>query len=177
ILLSSFIFLTMAWLKGQKLFRVDKRELGRLLVTGILFWFCGNGFVTFAEKDVESGYAALLIGSVPIWAALMECALDRKSPSWRLVLGLLVGISGVAILNGPVWMHGTLGERWASVALILAAAGWASASLWQKRRPFKLPAELTTAYQTFFGSTALLITAGIVHEPFPHPTHQALMAW
>jgi len=59
-------------------------------------WPGANGLVNWAEQRADSSYAALVGGSVPIWAAGIEAVLDRRRPSWRLVLALLVGFAGLA---------------------------------------------------------------------------------
>ncbi|MGD8413777.1 MAG: EamA family transporter, partial [Candidatus Latescibacterota bacterium] len=82
--------------------RVGRREMGVLFVSGVLLWLGGNGMVSWAERRAESGYSALLIAALPLWVAIMESVIDRRPPTLRLVGALLIGLAGVAVLNGPV---------------------------------------------------------------------------
>jgi len=142
-----------------------------------LLWLGGNGLVTWAEQRAESGYAALLVGSAPIWTTIVESVLDRRAPTFRLLGALLLGLAGVGVLNYPVLRHGSNAEVLSAVALILAVMSWGLGSVFQKRRPVSLSGEANAAYQLLFGSVALLIVAAVVGEPRPVPTHAALAAW
>ena len=64
--------------------RITKREAGVLFIVGVLLWVGGNGLVAFAEKRAESGYAALLVGSLPIWVRLLPpptCPSSQTPPA------------------------------------------------------------------------------------------------
>lgn len=178
IVASSCILFTIALLmRRTRRLRITKREAGRLFVIGLLLWVGGNGLVSFAEQYVDSGYAALLVGSLPLWTVLMEAIIDRKRPSPRLLMSLLIGLSGIAVLNGPVWARGSVGERWASVALLAAAIAWGIGALWQTRKPFTLSLNVSSAYQQLFGGLSLLAVALLTNEPLPRPTTDAWWAW
>ena len=77
-----------------------------------------------AERKVPSSFAALLIASVPLVAAILawvtrsDDRLDRTR-----AIGLLVGLSGVAALVG---LDVRAGDAWAVLALIVVAVGYAS---------------------------------------------------
>lgn len=177
-LVASAILFTIAWsMRRKRRLRISAKEAGRLVIISILLWVGGNGLVTFAEQYVNSGYAALLCGALPLWTAVLEAVIDRKRPSLRLIVALLIGLSGIAVLNGPVWMKGSIGEKWASVALLTAVVAWGIGSLWQTRRPLDLSPNVSSAYQQFFGCIALFILALCTGETWPSPTPQAWIAW
>ncbi len=48
-----------------------RREVSDSLIVGGLLLGIGNGFVTFGELTVPSGIAAILIGMMPLWFALL----------------------------------------------------------------------------------------------------------
>ena len=58
----------------------------------------GNGFVSLAEATVASSLAAVLVGSMPLWAALFA-GLWGAWPTGREWLGLGLGALGVVLLN------------------------------------------------------------------------------
>jgi len=78
----------------------------------------------YAEQRLTSSLTALMMALVPIivavlsWAMRLQDRLDR-----RRVLGLLVGLSGVAALVG---IDVGAGDAWAVAAAALAATGYAS---------------------------------------------------
>ena len=104
-LCASAILFILAVVFGHRL-RVPGPELRVLIASGLLLWVGGNGLVVWAERHADSGYAALVIGTTPMWPVLMESILERKPPSLLLALSLLVGFSGLAVLVVPVLKQG-----------------------------------------------------------------------
>ena len=69
-----------------------------LLIGGLLL-LCGNGGVTWAEKYIASGLAALLVATEPLWVVMLNWALTRQASKLRrCCLGVLIGMAGVALL-------------------------------------------------------------------------------
>lgn len=157
--------------------RVGKRELGVMFVSGIFLWVGGNGLVSWAERRADSGYSALLIAALPLWVAIMESIIDRRPPTWRLVGALLIGLAGVAVLNGPVILAGSPQDVYAAIALICAAILWGIGAIFQRRKALSLKPEVSSGYQQLFGGIGLFLTALIVGEPRPTPIPEAWAAW
>ena len=176
VLVASAVLLGVAAAARTRL-RLSKQELAVLAASAVLLWVGGNGLVTWAEQRAHSGYAALLVGSMPIWIAVMEAALDRKVPSPRLVAALLVGFTGLGLLTAPVLAAGVAAEDAAVLALLAAPISWGIGSLLLKRRPLSVGTLATAGYQNAFGGVALLVAALATGEPIPNPTPEAWTAW
>src|SRR4029450_5529828 len=88
-----------AWaaFRGQKI-RPLRTEWPKALVIGALLLLCGNGGVTWAEKYIASGLAALLVATEPLWVVILNWALTHKRPNAKVLLGVLIGLVGVALL-------------------------------------------------------------------------------
>ena len=67
-------------------------------VVGLALILGGNGLVTIAERRIPSGTAAVVVATVPIWAALLAAALGRERLSVHHIAGLVLGFTGVAAL-------------------------------------------------------------------------------
>jgi drug/metabolite transporter (DMT)-like permease len=158
-------------------FKLSRKQTLVLATSAILLWVGGNGVVAWAEKTVDSGYAALLVGAMPIWVAIMESIIDRRRPSLRLFGALLVGLSGVAVLNGPAIIGGSLVSLVGAVSLIFASISWGLGSLLQQRKPVPIGPEVSSGYQQAFGCAGLLFVAILLGEPKPTPTPEAWAAW
>lgn len=176
LLLGSAILFGWARLSGRRL-AITRGELLILIPVGILLWLGGNGLVTVAEQRAHSGYAALLVGAMPIWVALMEAMIDRRWPSWRLIVALLIGLAGVGVLNGPVIREGELGDVLAAAALISAGVLWGLGSIIQRRNPTTVDPVVNSGYLQLIGSGAVLFMALVTREPLPAPTPPAWFAW
>src|SRR3972149_3359587 len=99
-LIGGSILLGLAALRRPRL-RPTSSEIRVLVASGMLLWVGGNGLVTWAETRAESGYAALIIATIPIWGALMDALIDRRSPPPLLIFSLLIGLAGIGVLSAP----------------------------------------------------------------------------
>lgn len=54
----------------------------------------------FAAKTLSASMLAVLNATAPIWSALIATLWSRQRPAPRILLGLLLGMSGVALLVG-----------------------------------------------------------------------------
>lgn len=170
--------LLLSWtaLTGRRL-SLSRRELAVLAVSGTLLWLGGNGLVVWAEQRAHSGYAALLVGSMPIWVAVMESGIDRRPPTPLFMVALLVGLTGVGLLTAPALQRTDIADVASAVALLFAAITWGAGSLLQRRRPVAVAPLVSAGYQSVIGGATLALVAVLVREPLPMPTAEAWWAW
>jgi drug/metabolite transporter (DMT)-like permease len=176
ILIASCILFLLCLARGKSL-KPTKRDVQVFAASGVLLWFGGNGLVSWSEMRAASGYAAILVGSQPLWTMFLESVIDRHRPTWRTIAALVVGLAGIIVLNYPVLRHPTRDQLSPAIALIVAVMLWGTGMMLQKRRPVSLSGEANSAYQLLFGGVALLLAALITREPKPAPTPEALAAW
>ena len=173
----SLILVALArFIKKQSL-RLTKEEWVVLSISGLALWWGGNGLLAIAEMTVPSGYAALIISCTPIWVAIIESILDKKRPSVFLVISLLIGVAGIAVLNWPAIVAGNLNDLKGLFLLIIAGLSWGAGSIYQKRKNIHTTPEISSAVQQFTGGIALLITSFIISEPTMNPVPSAWWAW
>jgi drug/metabolite transporter (DMT)-like permease len=132
--------------------------------TGVLLFLVGNGFVCLGEQWVSSGVVALVVGTMPLWAALLG-ALAGARPSPREWWGTVLGFVGVALLQAGGEL-GEVGPR--TLVVVLAPIGWALGVVWGRRLPLP-PGPMAAATQMLAGGAALLATAVLVGERLPAP--------
>jgi drug/metabolite transporter (DMT)-like permease len=161
----------------RKRLRLGRREGFVLALSGMLFWTFANGLVNWSEQRADSGLAALIIASTPILVAVMESLLDRKLPTLRLSLALLVGFVGIVLLSYPSLSDGSQADVYALIGLVIASASWGAGSILMSRYPFDLPPEVTSGYQMLIGGLMLAPLVLIAQEPRPTPSPQAWWAW
>ena len=173
----SLILVALARFIQKQSLRLTKEEWVVLSVSGLSLWWGGNGLVAIAEMTVPSGYAALIISCTPIWVAIIESILDKKRPSFFLVISLLIGVAGIAVLNWPAIIAGNLNDLKGLFLLIIAGLSWGAGSIYQKRKNIHTTPEISSAVQQFTGGIALLITSFIISEPTMNPVPSAWWAW
>jgi len=137
------------------------------IVTGALLLFIGNGGLSWAEQTVPSGIASLLVASVSLWLVIVDWLRPGGvKPVPRVVMGLLMGFAGLALLVGPAHLGGSerVDPRGAAV-LVFASLAWACGSLYSKHGGMPSSAMLGVAMQSFAGGAILLI-AGLFAGEF-----------
>ena len=175
-LLGGAILLFIGFLWKQRL-RLTKPELVGLTLSAVLMWNGGNGMVTWAEQRAHSGYAALVVGTTPIFSAVIESLFNRRRPTRGLVLALLVGFAGLFLLTWPVLRAGERGDTLATLALVAAPFCWSLGSTLQQRHPMALPVVVSAGWQQVLGGLGFVALLGLTGEPAPHPSPEAWWAW
>ncbi len=116
----------------------------------------GNGAVAWAEdRGVETGTAALIIASVPLWLALFDRLLYGERLGAVAGAGLVVGLGGVAVLVAPGGGSDVAGEG----ALLGGAMAWALGSLYARQAPS--PGPLLGASMQMLAAGLLLAVVGL----------------
>src|SRR6202042_3379241 len=122
-------------------------------VIGILLLFAGNGGVTIGETTLPSGFAAVLVATVPLWMILFAWPLQHQRVTFRPAVALAVGLGGVIILVGD----GTASARISGVIIVLgAAAAWGFGSVLSHRLAVPSHAMLAAAIEMLAGGVVLL---------------------
>jgi drug/metabolite transporter (DMT)-like permease len=124
-------------------------------VIGILLLFAGNGGLTVGETTLPSGFAAVLVATVPLWMIVFAWLVQHQRVTLRSAAGLAVGLGGVAILVG-----GTASGRISGVIIVLgAAAAWGFGSVLSHRLAVPSHAMLAAAIEMLAGGVVLLAVA------------------
>jgi drug/metabolite transporter (DMT)-like permease len=135
-------------------------------IVGLFLLLGGNGLVSWAEQRVESGIAALIIGTSPIWMVIFDAVLTRKRPRWQVIVGLLTGFGGILFLIGPESLFGQnphydlLGMG----ILMLAALLWATGSIYSRDANLPRSPLLGTGIEMLAGSAGLYIASLVTGE-------------
>ena len=173
---AGIILLGWGLIRGKNL-RLSKKDLLILAGSGFLLWIGGNGLVVWAEQQVNSGIAALVVATVPIWVAFLDSIMDSQVPTLKVILSLIIGFLGIFILSLPVLTSGIRADLLSILALLLASLSWASGLVLQTRHPVTLSRGVSSGYQQLFGGIFFAAIALIVRESLPTPTTQAWLAW
>ena len=167
--IAGLVMLAYCVLTGRRI-RFSARQLGHFAAVGILLLMGGNLTLSYAERIVPTGLAALLIAVTPLWFLVLDSLLlGDHHISRRGTIGLVIGIAGVVVLIWPDLQHSNaVGHRelWWSLALQLGSFSWALGSVLSKKwqtaatDPFG-----AIAWQMFFAGLANLLFALLVEKP------------
>ena len=156
--------LLFAWTRWRGLPMPTRIHWRSAIIVGGLMLMGGNGIVTWAEQYIASSLAAVLVATVPLWIGLFEWLRPSgRYPGHQVVLGLLLGFSGVVLLIGPSNLSGRGGidQLIGMVAVVFATTFWASGSLYSREAPLPV-GPLTSVSMEMLGGGAILLLLGLV---------------
>jgi len=159
---AGLVLFTIAVRRGDRSDRPTARQWRSAAVIGTALCLGGNGVVAVAEHRIASGTAALLVATVPLWVAVFEWARYRARLSRTVVIGLVVGFAGTAILVKPGG-DGAVDVVGASLVL-LAAALWAGGSLYSRRADLPARPLVAAGMEMICGGIACFLAAAIGGE-------------
>jgi len=142
-----------------------KRHWRGASVVGALLLVGGNGLVSWAERLVPSGIAALLIATVPLWMILLGLlGKDSRQPGVMVLSGILLGFLGIAVLVFSSGPEGGGISLLGAAALVVAALSWSLGSLYSRK--VELPASplLANGMQMMAGGLLLVAVSGVCGE-------------
>lgn len=159
--LAAAILLPFAW---RELFKVQRADLPRLAVVGLLSSLCFNGFLFFGLRFAPAGDSVLAPAIVPILSTVLGIVFLRERPSGAKLAALGVSMAGVGLVFSAVLQAAGGSARILGDLLIVAAAlSWSgylllSAPLGRRYSPLLLTS--VTCLAGTLGSLPLAIWEG-----------------
>jgi drug/metabolite transporter (DMT)-like permease len=157
------ILLSWCLIKGDRL--PPKETLINCAVTGILLLYIGNTSVAWVEQYLASGLAAIVVGALPLWMVLLDKKHWKDSfSSTKIILGLLLGFSGVIFLvtagsdSVRFSFHNTQ-QLLSLMVLGFGSLSWAAGSLYSKNHPSPGSTVIKVSLQMLFAGVALLLSS------------------
>jgi drug/metabolite transporter (DMT)-like permease len=117
---------------------------------GFALLLVGNGGIAWAEQRVDSGIAALLVATTPLWLALLDRLFFGTRLSLRALAGIGAGLVGVTFLVGSGGTIDVLG----SIVILFASLAWAAGSLGARHPSNPVQPSLAAGMQ--------MLTAGVL---------------
>jgi drug/metabolite transporter (DMT)-like permease len=159
---------------GRRIF-YSARQIALAAIVGLLLLMGGNLTLSYAELNVSSGLAALIIAVTPLWFLVLDSLLlGDHHISNRGKAGLGLGIAGLFVLFWPELQSGKLGHRefWSSLSLLGGSFSWALGSVLSKRWQSGMDVFSSTAWQVTAAGAGNFLFALVAGE-FSHTTWSA----
>jgi drug/metabolite transporter (DMT)-like permease len=156
--------LVFAWIMVRRRERepLGWRQWGAAFVFGGSLFLLGHGLLAWAQQEVPSGIAALLVGTIPLWFAILARIFLGERLGGRALAGLALGFAGLFLLVDPSGEEGAE-PLWALV-IVLGALGWVAGSLYSQRSPLPKDTLLGAGMGMLAGGTLLLVVSGLRGE-------------
>jgi drug/metabolite transporter (DMT)-like permease len=108
--------------------RPARRHWVSTAIVGFFLLVGGNAMVAVAQGRIDTGVAALIVATLPLWLALFDFAVTGRRLAAQSVLGIVVGFGGIALLVRPGGDIDVVG----AVVCLLAPISWAIGSLYAR---------------------------------------------
>jgi drug/metabolite transporter (DMT)-like permease len=148
----------------------DARMYGHLLVLGAFSVAIPFFLITWAERSVDSTIAATITSAVPLFVIAFAAFALRDEPiTANKLVGVAVGLAGVAILVGfdPAALAG--GSLAAELALVGATASYAIGGVYARRMVHSLRPMIPAMFQVFFAFLMSTALAFVFERPLEAP--------
>lgn len=122
-----------------------------------------NVCIAFGAPLLESGRAAILAFTFPVWGVIVGAMIGNERLTRRSVIGVVLGAAAMLILIGSD--IAALGRSPVGAMLMLGAAlGWALGTVLMKRWPVRMPMLSYTAWQLFIPAVPVILLAAFAEE-------------
>jgi drug/metabolite transporter (DMT)-like permease len=168
------------WVRAKGERNPSARQWFSIILLSALIFVCDYGLLFWAEQRVPSGLAAVMLATIPAFMALSEIVLLRTQKlTARLMIALLIGMSGVAVLVTRSFdLGGAPVDRAGAVALIFGAMSWSLASALTRKLPLPASKAMSSGAQMLTGGVLLTLAAVARGELRSfHPSAVPLEAW
>ena len=152
--------------------RHEIKPLLTCTVFSILGWHLCSGY---GVSLMPAGRASIIAFTMPVWAAILSTwLLGEKLTAYKLI-GLSLGLAGLAVLIGPDLQ--AVGQAPLGALFMLGAAlNWAIGTVLFKRFEWSSPVATLIGWQLVIGATVITMGA-IALEPLPTPSDWSTDVW
>lgn len=135
--------------------------------------------ISWGQQYIDSGLAAILVGTTPLFTMLMAQLFQTKESLDRnKVIGAFIGFSGVFFLFMPGLAVGVQLTFWGMAAALGAAASYGISLVYTRKNLRGLPPLIGPTAQLMMASVYLLPMSFIIEKPYnlPLPSLTAVTA-
>jgi drug/metabolite transporter (DMT)-like permease len=138
-----------------------------LVVVALLGIVIPFSLITWGEQTIDSALAAVLNGTVPLFAIVLAAMVLADEPvTVNRLVGLVVGFAGVVLLTSPGLREGFGGSLPGQLALIGASISYAAAGVYARRTVRGVPALTSAFLEVGFAFVITLVLAVAFGSPW-----------
>ena len=148
---------------------ITKKQFINSLIAGFLFLVYGNGVFVWALKYVDSGFAALLASTQPLFVLLLMRLIDRKPMQRKSIFGVLLGLVGMYLLVSQQEITSSEGTVLGVFMIFTCVFSWSYGSVFVSKADLPKNFFVSTGYQMLIAGFMLLIGSITFKETWVSP--------
>lgn len=134
----------------------------------------GNGVFVWALKYVDSGFAALLAATQPLFVLILLRLIDRKPMQRQSIIGVGLGIVGMYLLVSQKSITTSEGSLLGIFMILTCVLSWAYGGVFVSKADLPKNFFVTTGYQMLFAGLLLLLMSFSFNETMSSPLNWAI---
>jgi drug/metabolite transporter (DMT)-like permease len=167
-LCASILLFGIAVLSGKKL-TITKRQFRNSIFVAFLFMVSGNGLFVWALKFLDSGFAALLASTQPLFVLLLMRLIDKKRMRQKSIIGVVFGIVGMYLLVSQRELVTDEDTLLGILIIFSCVIGWSYASVFVSKADLPKNHLISTGYQMGIACFMLAIISLMIGEEWTSP--------
>ena len=148
---------------------ITKKQFINSLIAGFLVLVYGNGVFVWALKYVDSGFAALLASTQPLFVLLLLRLIDRKPMQKESIIGISLGLIGMYLLVSQKEIATAEGSILGVFMIFTCVLSWSYGSIFVSKADLPKNFFVSTGYQMLTAGTILFIGSLIFKETWVSP--------
>lgn len=157
------VMLAVARLQGQSL-RLPREEWADLAIAAICNMAIFQVAMTYGVHLLSAGRTAVIVYTMPLWAALFARPLLGERLSRSGIAALVLGLAGLVILLSQDLSHLRNAPLGAACTLV-AAVSFGLGTVWMKRRRWSVNPTVLGAWQLVIGAVPVIAIWAVVAPP------------
>src|SRR5437899_9021633 len=138
--------------------RIPRALWGKVALLALFNIAGWNGLILFGVRELPAGRSAILAYTMPVWTVLISLVLLSEPLGWRRMLGMALGMLGMALLLGDDIRHF---QRAPTAALLIlgAAVSWALGTVLLRKWRLPLPQNTLSGWMMLLGWMPIAVLA------------------
>lgn len=165
---SGIIIMLLAKILGVSI-RINKTELLNSAIAGFLFLVYGNGVFVWALKYLDSGFAALLASTQPLFVLLLMRLLDGQRMQKQSIIGVFLGFIGMYLLVSQNEITTSEGTVLGIFMIFTCLLSWSYGSVFVAKATLPKNFFVSTGYQMLIAGGLLFTCSKLFHEKWISP--------
>lgn len=152
---ASILIFTIAKILKMNL-SITKRQFRNSILVSFLFFVYGNGVFVWALKYVDSGFAALLASTQPLFVLLLMRLMDNRKMKPKSLIGVCLGLLGMYLLVSQQNLITNKDALLGIFMIFTCVLGWSYASVFVSKADLPKNYFVSTGYQMAIASVMLV---------------------
>ena len=160
----------------RKPLHVSKKQLLNSCIAGFLFLVYGNGVFVWALNYIDSGFAALLASTQPLFVLILMRLIDSKKLQVKSIIGVSLGMIGMYLLVSQKGVSTKEGSLLAIGIMFSCVLSWSYGSIFVSKADLPKNFFVSTGYQMIFAGVLLLCISLGLQETWISPSDLSFKA-